>query len=58
MESNNNQSPFPKDAALAIAYIRWQELTNVYEPEDGLMYGTIFPELNMPFYGRRGRSDQ
>ncbi|MBE6806448.1 MAG: spore coat associated protein CotJA [Ruminococcaceae bacterium] len=49
------KTPFPADPALAIAYVRWQELTNVYEPEEALSRGTIFPELDKPFYGRRAR---
>ena len=52
----NQQKPaFPEDAALAIAYVRWQHLDSVYEPEDGFSHGTIFPDLNKPFYGRRAR---
>ena len=47
--------PFPEDPALAIAYVRWQEMGCVYEPEDGFAHGTIFPDLNKPFYGRRAR---
>lgn len=49
------KAPFPCDAALAVAYVRWQELQEVYEPIIGLCNGTIFPELNKPFYGRRAR---
>ncbi|MBR5524404.1 MAG: spore coat associated protein CotJA [Clostridia bacterium] len=49
------KTPFPADPALAIGYVKWQELSDVYEPEKGLMVGTIFPELNKPFYGRRAR---
>ncbi len=47
--------PFPEDAALAIAYVRWQEFGDVYEAEDGYARGTIFPCLDKPFYGRRAR---
>ena len=28
--------------------------SNIYTPEQGFDNGTIFPELNKPFYGRRG----
>ena len=45
----------PKDPALGIAYVRWQELEEVYEPLEALKNGTLFPELNKPFYGRRAR---
>ena len=47
--------PFPADTALAIAYVRWQDLNDVYEPEVALKNGTLFPELDKPFYGRRAR---
>lgn len=49
------KTPFPEDPALAIAYVRWQEMENVYEAEDAYTRGTIFPELDKPFYGRRAR---
>ena len=53
--NHQTKSPFPEDPALAIAYVRWQELTNVYELDEALRQGTIFPELDKPFYGRRAR---
>lgn len=40
---------------VTMAYVPWQELRTVYEPEKGLMTGTIFPELDKPFYGRGGK---
>ncbi len=39
---------------LAMAYVPWQHFTQVYEPDKALAYGTIFPELNKPFLGKRG----
>ena len=51
--NNDTKQAFPCDAALAIAYVLRQELQEVYEPVVGLRNGTIFPELNKPFYGRR-----
>ena len=53
--NNSAKTPFPEDPALAISYVRWQNLYNVYEPEKALVQGTIFPELDKPFYGRRAR---
>lgn len=39
---------------LAMAYVPWQRLTNIYEDLDEAFHnGTIFPELNKPFSGRR-----
>ena len=48
-------TPFPQDTAYAIAYVRWQELGDVYEPEEAFAKGTLFPCLDKPFYGRRAR---
>ncbi len=39
---------------LAMAYVPWQNFECTYEPMQGLHAGTIFPELDKPFYGRRG----
>ncbi|MCM1427033.1 MAG: spore coat associated protein CotJA [Eubacterium sp.] len=39
---------------VAMAYVPWQRLTNIYEDlDEALLNGTIFPELNKPFMGRR-----
>lgn len=37
---------------VAMQYVPWQHWDQIYCPEEGLQYGTIFPELNKPFYGR------
>lgn len=38
----------------AMAYVPWQRLTNIYEDlDEALLSGTLFPELNKPFSGRR-----
>lgn len=39
---------------LAMGYVPWQEFECTYEPMQGLRVGTIFPELDKPFYGRKG----
>ncbi len=37
-----------------MAYVPWQTMENVYENlEEAFKIGTIFPELNKPFEGRR-----
>ncbi len=36
---------------LAIGYVPWQRWCKTYEPHEGLANGTIFPELNLQFYG-------
>lgn len=42
------------DMPVAMAYVPWQYFREVYEPDKALQYGTIFPELNKPFYGKGG----
>lgn len=42
-----------ENQVVAMAYVPWQNFYKVYEPEKALMVGTIFPELNKPFLGRR-----
>ena len=39
---------------IAMGYVPWQNFGCTYEPMEGLHAGTIFPELEKPFYGRRG----
>lgn len=39
---------------VAMVYVPWQHLTNVFENlEEAFKAGTIFPELEKPFKGRR-----
>lgn len=40
--------------ALAMAYVPWQKWQQPYNYEQGLMEGTIFPDLNLPFLGYQG----
>lgn len=43
----------PQNPALAMAYVPFQSMGNTYEPEQALRSGTLFPELNKPFFGRK-----
>ncbi|MEG0962987.1 MAG: spore coat associated protein CotJA [Lachnospiraceae bacterium] len=43
-----------KSMPLAMAYVPWQTFNHVYDPDKALQCGTIFPELNLPFYGKGG----
>ena len=45
--------PNMQPMALAMAYVPWQRWTEPYPLEDGFERGTIFPDLSMPFEGRR-----
>ena len=47
METN----AFFDNPRLAQAYIPFQQMGKVYSLDKALYYGTIFPELNMPYEG-------
>ena len=43
-----------ENQTIAMAYVPWQHFTKMYENlEKGYQAGTIFPELDKPFTGRR-----
>jgi len=42
----------PKNPAVAMAYVPYQMMGTLYEDEIGLEKGTLFPELDKPFYGK------
>lgn len=45
-----NKAEFP----VGMAYVPWQNMEQVYENlEEAFKIGTLFPELNKPFEGRR-----
>ncbi|GAB6099572.1 hypothetical protein JCM16358_14510 [Halanaerocella petrolearia] len=50
---NQNQCRYPLDLDLAEAYIPFQEYNRRYSPKEGLMKGTIFPELYRPYRKKR-----
>lgn len=39
---------------IGMGYVPWQTFKDIYDPERGLEAGTIFAELEKPFWGRRG----
>ena len=46
--------PLPRNPVPVMAYVPFQQYSAVYQPEVGLERGTIFPELDKPFIGKRG----
>ena len=46
--------PFPEKTPVAMAYVPFQQFGNMYEPEKGFEVGTMFPDLDKPFWGGRG----
>jgi len=53
-DCGNSQQDELRGMPLAMGYVPWQNFGCTYEPMEGLRAGTIFPELEKPFYGRRG----
>ena len=43
-----------REHVLAMAYVPWQKWENIYCPDKGLKRGTIFADLDKPFYGKGG----
>lgn len=40
--------------SVGMAYVPWQHMSKIYDNlEEAFMIGTIFPELDKPFTGRR-----
>ena len=52
--SRRDPDPFPKDPVVGMAYVPFQQYGTIYQPEMGFDNGTIFSDLNKPFYGSRG----
>lgn len=46
---NNNSSKFPQNAPLAMAYVPFQEWSDVYSDDEAFPIGTLFPDLDFPF---------
>ncbi len=40
--------------SLAMAYVPMQQFRNLYDQDDAFQVGTIFKELDLPFYGLGG----
>lgn len=43
-----------REAALAMAYVPWQEWECPLNEEEALIQGSAFPSLILPFYGNGG----
>lgn len=49
---------FPAETPLAMAYVPVQKIHYVYDPDNALMQGTLFPELDKPFLGGNSRNNE
>ena len=51
----NRPLGYPQDKPLAMAYVPWQTFTDIYENlNEAYLNGTIFEQLTLPFYGKKG----
>ena len=54
MQEWKPQIPYIEQFPIAMAYVPWQKNFKMYENlDEAFKTGTIFPELNKPFLGRR-----
>ncbi|MBQ7783056.1 MAG: spore coat associated protein CotJA [Oscillospiraceae bacterium] len=51
---NSPDTAFPAKKPLAMAYVPYQMWEETYAENVALAKGTIFPSLDMPFYGKEG----
>lgn len=52
-EKNNNFSEMPLDELpLTMSYAPIQRFGTIYNTDEALLRGTLFPELDKPFYGK------
>lgn len=54
-ESQTSESQTLGSLPIAMAYTPMQQWKTTYSAEEALSIGTVFPELNLPFEGRRER---
>ena len=48
------ERPVCENRPIAMAYVPWQNWCDLYEAEKGFQCGTIFKELDKPFFGKGG----
>lgn len=49
------ETPAGNNGVLTMAFVDMQPLESVYETEKALERGTLFPNLDKPFYGGRNK---
>lgn len=47
------ESTFPAHVSLGMMYVPFQRFENLYDPEKALTRGTLFADLDFPFYGSK-----
>ncbi|PHV69633.1 hypothetical protein CS063_14830 [Sporanaerobium hydrogeniformans] len=52
--SNNYANEEIQELPIAMAYVPWQQWKDLYEPKEAFKRGTLFKQLDLPFYGGKG----
>ena len=55
--NNMNKSPFPAETPVGMCYVPFQQWETPYAENAALERGTIFPSLDLPFYGREVKNN-
>ncbi|MBR2289945.1 MAG: spore coat associated protein CotJA [Clostridia bacterium] len=55
--SRASEYSFPSNLRYGSAYVPVQTFRTVYSPEDGLSYGTMYPELVRPYYPNQSMAE-
>lgn len=48
------ESTFPPHVSLAMMYVPFQRFENLYDDDKALDRGTLFADLDLPFYSGKG----
>lgn len=51
--NNDFDTTMLKDLPLTMAYVPFQQIESTYDQDEALKAGTLFPNLDKPFLGRR-----
>ena len=57
MNTNMNKSPFPEETPIGMCYVPFQQWETPYAENVALERGTMFPSLDLPFYGKEVNSN-
>ena len=55
--TNVNKSLFPDETPIGMCYVPFQQWETPYAENVALERGTMFPSLDLPFYGREVNSN-
>ena len=57
MNQSVNKTPFPAETPVGMCYVPFQQWETPYAENVALERGTMFPSLDLPFYGREVKNN-